>query len=75
MIGTNGLYAMETNSRRTDERGNPQPEENYPAHQADPAPSPEAIEEPNDRPASNTIWIAIVVAIAIAAAIYFFFIY
>lgn len=66
---------METNSHRTDKEGNPQPEENYAAHQENPAPSPEAIKEPNDRPASNTIWVAVIIAIVIMGLIYFFFIF
>lgn len=66
---------METNSHRTDNEGNIQAENNYAAHQHDPAPSPEAIKEPNDRPASNTIWVAVIIAITIMAIIYFLFIY
>jgi len=65
---------METNNHRTDKEGNPEAEENYAAHQEDPAPSPEAINEPNDRPASNTIWVAVIIAIVIMALIYFIFI-
>ncbi len=65
---------METNNHETDKEGNPKAEENYTAHQEDPAPSPEAINEPNDRPASNTIWVAVIIAIVIMALIYFFFI-
>ena len=65
---------METNNHETDNEGNPKAEENYTAHQEDPAPSPEAINEPNDRPASNTIWVAVIIAIVIMALIYFFFI-
>ncbi|GGC26005.1 hypothetical protein GCM10011386_17540 [Parapedobacter defluvii] len=66
---------METNSHRTDEKGNLQAEENYAAHQENPAPSPEAINEPNDRPASNTMWVAIIIAIIIMSILYFVFIY
>ncbi|PPL01717.1 hypothetical protein [Parapedobacter indicus] len=66
---------METNRHRTDGEGNLQAEDNYTAHQEDPAPSPEAIKEPNDRPASNTIWVAIVIAIIIASILYLVFIY
>lgn len=66
---------METNGHRTDGKGNLQAEENYTAHQEDPAPSPEAIKEPNDRPASNTIWVAVMIAIAVMALIYFVFIF
>jgi|GEM_PF-913287 len=69
------FYAMETHSHRTDKDGRPQAEENYPAHEENPAPSPEAINEPNDRPASNTIWVSVIVAIIIMALIYFIFIY
>ena len=65
---------METNSHRTDKDGNPEAEENYAAHQENPAPSPEAIKEPNDRPASNTIWVAVIIAIVIMALIYLIFI-
>ena len=68
-------HVMETNSHRTDGEGNPQAEENYAAHQEDPAPSPEAIEEPNDRPASNTIWIAVIAAIILMGLIYLIFIF
>lgn len=66
---------METNSHRTDGEGNLQAEDNYAAHQEDPAPSPEAIKEPNDRPASNTIWVAIIIAIIVMSILYFVFIY
>jgi len=66
---------METHSHRTDKDGKPEAEENYAAHQENPAPSPEAINEPNDRPASNTIWVAVIIAIIIMALIYFIFIY
>lgn len=66
---------MESNRHRTDKDGRPEAEENYSAHQEDPAPSPEAINEPNDRPASNTIWVAVIVAIILMSLIYFFFIY
>lgn len=66
---------METHSHRTDKEGRPESEKNYGAHQADPAPSPEAVNEPNDRPASNTIWLAVIAAIVIMALIYVIFIY
>lgn len=66
---------METNSHRTDGEGNLQAEDNYAAHQENPAPSPEAIEEPNDRPASNTIWIAVIAAIILMGLIYLIFVF
>ena len=66
---------MEMHSRRTDKDGKPEAEDNYAAHEENPAPSPEAINEPNDRPASNTIWVAVVVAVIIMSLIYFIFIY
>ncbi len=66
---------METHSHRTDRDGRPEAEDNYAAHEENPGPSPEAINEPNDRPASNTIWVAVIVAIIIMALIYFIFIY
>jgi hypothetical protein len=69
------LCAMETNSHRTDGAGNLQAENNYAAHQEDPAPSPEAIKEPNDRPASNTIWVAVIIAVIILAIIYLIYIF
>lgn len=62
------------NSHKTDAAGNVQKEDNYAAHQEDPAPSPEAIEERDDRPASITIWIAITIAIVIAAIFYLVFV-
>lgn len=61
---------METTRQQTEEGGNIQPEDNYAAHQHDPAPSPEAINEPNDRPASKTIWIAVIIAVTILGIIY-----
>ncbi|SEL39723.1 hypothetical protein [Parapedobacter koreensis] len=66
---------METNSHRTDSDGNLQAEDNYAAHQENPAPSPEAIKEPNDRPASKIIWVAVIIAITIMAIIYFLYIF
>lgn len=69
------VNAMETHSHRTDKDGKLEAEENYAAHEDDPAPSREAINEPNDRPASNTIWVALVAAIILMALIYFIFIY
>ncbi len=62
------------NSHRTDREGNVQAEDNYAAHQHDPAPSPEAIKEKDDRPASYILRWAIVIAIALLAIIYFLFI-
>ncbi len=69
------VNAMETHSHRTDKDGKPAPEDDYAAHEENPSPSPEAINEPNDRPASNTIWVAVMVAIIVMALIYFIFIY
>jgi len=69
------FHAMETNGHRTDGDGNLRAENNYTAHQEDPAPSPEAIKEPNDRPASNTMWVAIVIAIILASILYLVFVY
>ncbi len=66
---------METNSHRTDNAGNVQAEDNYAANQHDPAPAPEAINEPDDKPASKTIWIAVVLAIVVMAIVYFLFVY
>ena len=74
-IWNNGFIFMETNSHRTDRDGNVQPENNYAAHQEDPAPSPEAIKEPNDRPASSTIWLAVILAVIILAIIYLIYIF
>ncbi len=67
------ICAME-NSHKTDAAGNVQPEDNYAAHQDNPAPSPEAVKERNDRPASITLWIAIILAIIIAAAFYLIYV-
>ncbi|MFC3197254.1 hypothetical protein ACFOET_06490 [Parapedobacter deserti] len=67
---------METNnSHRRDQEGNIEAEDNYAAHQDDPAPSPEAIKEPNDRSASFTIWVAVFIAIAILGVIYLIYIF
>jgi len=74
-IENNGFKVMEIKGHRTDGEGNLQAEHNYSAHQEDPSPSPEAIEEPNDRPASTTIWIAVIAAIVVMGLIYLVFIY
>ncbi|MGK6350587.1 hypothetical protein [Parapedobacter sp. DT-150] len=66
---------MDTNNHRTDKDGHPQAEDNYAAHQEDPAPSSEAIKEPNDRPASNTIWVAIIIAVIILAIVYLVYVF
>lgn len=66
---------MNTHSHRTDKDGKPEAEENYAAHEENPAPAPEAINEANDRPASRTIWVAVAVAIILMTLIYLFFIY
>ncbi|SFC00260.1 hypothetical protein SAMN05421747_10340 [Parapedobacter composti] len=60
---------------QTDREGNLQAEDNYEAHQHDPAPAPEAIKERNDRPASTTIWIAITIAVVILGIIYLIYIF
>lgn len=62
------------NRQKTDAAGNVRTEDNYEAHQANPAPSPEAVEEANDKPAGNTIKWAIAIAIALLAIAYFVFI-
>ena len=62
------------NGHRTDKQGNVRAEEDYAAHQHDPAPSPEAIKEKDDRPASYLLRWAIVIAIALLAIIYLVFI-
>lgn len=62
------------NRQKTDMAGNVRTEDDYEAHQADPAPAPEAVEEPNDRPAGNTIKWAIAIAIALLAIAYFVFV-
>jgi hypothetical protein len=63
------------NGHHTDKDGNIEPEDNYGAHQEDPAPAPEAIRERNDRPASTTIWIAIIIAIVILGIVYLIYIF
>ncbi len=62
------------NGHQTDNDGNIQAEENYAAHQHNPAPSPEAINERDDKPASYLLRWAIVIAIALLALIYVVFI-
>lgn len=62
------------NIHKTDADGNVKAEDNYAAHQHDPAPAPEAVKERDDRPASNTIWIAIVIAIVLASIFYLIYI-
>ncbi|WP_257667396.1 hypothetical protein [Parapedobacter tibetensis] len=57
-------------SHQTDHEGNVKAEENYAAHQDDPAPSRESIKEPNDRPVGNIITWAVVIAIILLATIY-----
>jgi len=62
------------NMHKTDADGNVQAEDNYAAHHRNPAPAPEAVKERDDRPASVTIWVAIVIAIVLAAIIYLIYV-
>jgi len=66
---------MGPNEHHTNKEGKPVPEDDYAAHQQNPAPSPEAINERDDSPASKTIWIIVIVSIIVMTIIYFFFYY
>lgn len=51
----------------------PRGEQDYNAHQQNPDPAPEALEEKNDKPAGNTIKWAIVIAIIVLGIIFLFY--
>lgn len=51
----------------------PRGEQDYSAHQQNPNPSPEALEEKDDKPAGNTIKWAIIIAIGVLAVIFLFY--
>lgn len=74
LIHWNQCVCVMENNHKTDAAGNVQPEDNYAAHQDNPAPSPEAVKERNDRPASITLWIVITLAIIIAAIFYLIYV-
>ncbi len=61
--------ATENHASAQDPRG----EQDYNAHQQNPDPAPEALEEKNDKPAGNTIKWAIVIAIIILMIIFLFY--
>lgn len=59
---------------RENPEGQPKPiEHDYPKHQADPGPSPEAVEEDNDKGAGPTMKWIIPILIIVLAVIYWIF--
>ena len=62
------------NQHKYNNRGSGKAEDDG-AIREDPAPAPEAVNEADDRPASNTLWVTVIVALVILGIFYLIFIF